>query len=270
MQRRLFLFVLLSALFFQNAKAQNSIREITSFQQVNPVLRQEAVVVLDLDNTTMEPVQTLGSDQAFSYWVQKLKSHGLSDEQAVAESLKAMTPIQPYSEVKAVEGFVPQWIQNLQQRRVVVFALTARPSAWAAGTLGQLKSLNVDFSRTAPFPQSTNQGVSFKYGTYQRGIIFLNPGAPKGEALLEFLNSARLSQRPIIFVDDKIRNVQSVAQSLDQAGLRHIEFRYGAADPRVRAFNPQVLEVQFKYFRQRHIFLSDLEALRIIYPVSQR
>lgn len=43
-------------------------------------------------------------------------------------------------------------------------------------------------------------------------------------------------------------------------GLPHIEFRYGAADPKVRAFDPLLAEFEWSYFLRYGIFLSDPKA----------
>lgn len=233
------------------------VREVTSIRQVLPAIRPQTLVIFDLDNTLMEPVQTLGSDQFFSYLVRQGTQSGLSEPVAKEKAIQISAAIQPLSKVRPVEPLMPLLIQQMQRRGQRIFALTARPQPWAPGTLRQVASIGVDFRTTAPDPQVSSGGEMIN------GVFFLKNGVDKGPALIAFLKQLNLRPSHVIFVDDKVNNVDSVSKALGQANIPHIAFRYGAADGRVKSFDPAIAEIQLNYFRQYRRFLSDEQAERL-------
>jgi hypothetical protein len=46
----------------------------------------------------------------------------------------------------------------------------------------------------------------------------------------------------------------------------HYEFRYGAADHKVKSFHERMAELQLEYFEDRGVLLTDEEAMRILFP----
>ncbi len=160
--------ILVAAIFLPQAKAAEPvIKEITSMRQMLPALEPESVVIFDLDNTTMEAVQTLGTDQFFTFLVHKGLADGLNEQGAKDRALEQSGVVQPISRVRAVEDTTPAFIDDLQVAGHSVFALTARPFAWALGTTAQVASLGIDFSLTAPAPQ-----IDLREGQIRRGFSF--------------------------------------------------------------------------------------------------
>ena len=70
-----------------------------------------------------------------------------------------------------------------------------------------------------------------------------------------------LKPRSIRLVDDKIRNVTAVGEEMDKYKIPFTGYRYGAADGRVKAFNPKIAEKQLEHFNKTGYLLSDKEAL---------
>lgn len=230
-------------------QAFGEIREIKSMREMVPHIEAGAVIIFDLDNTTLRPTQTLGSDQFFRYLRDQAISKGASQADAIALTLEAVTPVQPRSPVVAAEEGTPALIGRLQELGFRVFALTARPEAWALATLRQLASIGVDFSATAP------NDVDL-YG----GVHFQRPGRNKGQDLLEIL--ARLEDRPtkVIFVDDRLSNVESVEAALNTTSIPHESLRYGFLDEWVSAFDSTIADLEWKVFQASRRFMSDEEA----------
>ena len=253
-----FLFTLLLVLSSQLASAE--VREIKSMAEVVPHINSRTFLVFDLDNTVLEPVQMLGSDQNFGYWVEQGMKRGLTKEQATDRAIQMASIVQPHSRVRAVEGRTPRFIATLQRTGLPVIALTARPGSWARGTLAQVASLNVDFRLAAPMLRNSR----LKNGDFINGVYFLTKGSDKGQALIEFMNEAGLKPERILFVDDKLHNVEAVERALEKTPLEHISFRYGAADPRVAAFNPVIAEIQWREYLKTGRFLSDEEATDLV------
>lgn len=239
-------------LFLSLAAANARTVDLKYMSEALQTVDAETVVIFDLDNTVLQAVQTLGTDQFFSFLVQTAESQGITGEAAKEWALDRATPIQPVTRVEAVEATTPMLIDRLQRRGITVFALTARPTAWSEGTIRQVQSLGVDFRITSPALENAIPGA----GTSQNGVIFLAKGANKGEALLAFLKH---TPKKILFIDDKLSNVQSVETALNKTQIEHLTVRYGAADARVAAFDPAVAMCEWQAFEERGEFLSDAE-----------
>ena len=253
-----FLFTLLIVLSSSFASAR--VVEIKSMAEVVPHINSRTFLVFDLDNTVLEPVQMLGSDQNFSFWVEQGLKRGLTNEQAKDRAIQLASFVQPYSNVRSVKGRTPRFIATIQRTGLPVIALTARPGNWARGTLSQVASLNIDFRVAAPKLQNNR----LKNGDFLNGVYFLAKGSDKGQALIEFMKEAGLNPERILFIDDKAHNVEAVERALEKTPLEHISFRYGAADPRVAAFNPVIAEIQWREYLKTGRFLSDEEAADLI------
>lgn len=213
----------------------------------------DTVVAFDLDNTVLQAAQTLGTDQFFGFLVKKAAELGLEGDAAIEWALREATPIQPVTKVQAVEQRTPALIADLQERGITVFALTARPAIWTKGTLRQVRSLGVNFKVTAPeFAYDTASGY------VEDGVIFLARGANKGRALVSLLKE---HPKRIIFIDDKLSNVQSVESALSTTSIEHLSVRYGGADARVRAFNEDVAMCEWAEFKATGRFLRDEDCI---------
>lgn len=231
---------LLTGLFIaQVASAQ--IVEISQMNDILPSIDSETWVVFDLDNTVMEPAQTLGTDQWYDYMVKKLGS----DEPALA----VWSRVQDRTQMIPVEPTTPDLIKNLQQEHIRVFALTARPKDSIPTTITQLKSIGVEFER----------------------VVAVGPGANKGEVLSLEIQKASVMPAKVVFVDDKAKHVRNVDVALSKLPeIEHLEFRYGAADSRVRSFNKEIADLQLDRFETSDVIISDQEALAEIESSAPR
>lgn len=239
------------------------IREAKSMTDILSSLDHNTALVFDLDNTVMEPVQTLGSDQFFGFLLKKAQNQGLEKSRALACALKNATLVQPVSQVRPVEKLTPYLISYLQNQGIPMVGLTARPLDWKENTLKQLDSVAVDFTRTPFFPSDTPVGPTHA-GLYYHGVIFMDKEGDKGEYLVSFLKQAGSNVTNVIFVDDKIGNVQSIENALNKTNLNHVSFRYGAADPEVQSFRADIAGLEWNYFLQSGNFLNDTSAEEII------
>ena len=235
-------------------------------REVAPAISQNTLVVFDLDNTVIEAGQTLGSDQFFGYLVEKGKAQGLDDKAAVNCALFNASFIQPFTPSIPVEVDTPRFIRTLQANGISVIALTARPFEWAKGTLSQLYSVGVDFRRSSVTSDAI-QDPNFT-ARFLNGVLFMKSGQDKGVALSNFMARAHHPFKNVVFIDDKLKNVQNVDAAfnaaMNTAVIPHIEFRYGAADARVKAFNPKIADIEWAYFLKYGMILSDLSALNLL------
>lgn len=246
------------ALFLLFALRANALTaEITHMHQILPAIVPGTLVIFDIDNTILQPVQTLGSDQWFSCEVKKLVAGGSTEPDAVDRVIPLWMQIQTRSAVMAVESNTPQIIRELQARRYPVMTLTARDARLAVVTTSQLKSVGVGLVPIANGPIRVGGDPST---LVTGGIVFAGPKNVKGEVLKSFLMERNLHPKRIVFVDDKPHHVESVGKALAGTGIAYYGFRYGAADAQVKAYNPQIAAIQLKAFLATGKLISDQQA----------
>ena len=210
--------------------ARAELREIRTMADIVPAIDTSTLVVFDIDNTLLEPVGSLGSDQWYYYMVKAVGEDKANE---------AWTKTLPTVKVKPVEPLTPDLIRAQQKRGVKVMALTARGPEDAATTFAQLKAIGVDLTATAPVSKDVKTEDK---GLYSKGVFFQGEGPSKGETLVAFLKKTGLKPKRVVFADDKPKNAQSVEQAVREAGFPVYSFRYGATDAKVKFFNDLTAE----------------------------
>lgn len=214
----------------------SEVREIKSMKEILKEVDSQTLLVFDLDNTLMEPVQSLGSDQWYYYIIKKYKeADKLNDQEAYDKSDKVWNQTQWLIEVKAVEAITPEIIRNFQKRKIKMMGLTARTYDLSDITLKQLASVGIHLGQSV-----SSQNLEFKLvdtAHFVDGIVFQGEHNSKGEVFVEFLKRVNLRPKKVVFVDDKQKHVNSMEKALGEAKIKYVGFRYGATDERVQRFN---------------------------------
>jgi len=220
-----------------SAPIRAEIVQITSIHQIVPSLVPGSLVAFDLDNTVMMPPQTLGTDQWFDHLVQANLAQGYDSALAVTEAVRTWISVQKVTRMLPVERTTPSLIHQLQAEGYLVIALTARPPELHDVTVRQLASIGVRFQQ----------------------VLSIGPTQSKGDAMKTFLATATSRISRVIFIDDKQKHVDTVNSSLNSLGgaILHTEYRYGATDNKVRAYNANVAECEWKIFEQTQTLVSD-------------
>lgn len=226
------------ALLLPACAARADVREIKSMAEIASEIRPTTFLVFDLDNTLIEPVGNVGSDQWYDYLLKAYARDGLDAASAEKKAGETWTRMLSAVKVKPVEDLTPILIHAQQERGIKILALTARGPEDARATFGQLRAIGVDLEASAPAKEDlTTAGKGF----YTRGVLFAGDG-DKGTALTGFLKQLGLAPTRVVFVDDKPRHVKNVDAALAAAKIPCIAYRYGAADEKVRAFNEVMSE----------------------------
>ncbi len=233
------------ALLLLAVSARAEVREIKSMAEIIPSLDTSTLLVFDIDNTLVEPVGQLGSDQWYYYLVKAIArddaslSADAAEEKAGAVWTRTLSTVK----VKAVEALSPDLIRAQQKRGLKVMALTARSTDDAPATFAQLEAIGVDMAESAPYTKDLTTGNK---GLYTRGVFFQGEGPSKGATLAAFLKTIGLAPKKVVFADDKAKHTKSVNEALTAAGIPVIAFRYGATDAKVAAFNDFMAEAATK------------------------
>lgn len=215
------------------------------------------MVILDIDNTLIEPAQSLGSDQWAWDRVSTLCKQGLIQQDAIQQTSNEWYVVHLLTKVKTLESNTAEVIDALQKQGYPVIALTTRRPRYMEITFRELKDVNINF--TNDFINS----CKFTYNNmiYENGITFISIENRKGAALKELLQQMVHLPEKIIFVDDKLSHVKDVEETCAQLNIDFVGVRYGAADAHVASYNSRIAEKQLSLFNQ---ILSDDEALLLL------
>jgi hypothetical protein len=169
-----------------------------------------------------------------------------------------------------VNSEMPELIEKLWAKNVKAVVLTALsmkpvdsvpdPMVWRVETL---RSLGYDFEKF--WPQLANK--RFKQfdceypPAYSSGVICCG-GTSKGASLTAFLKYARAKPSKIVFVDDKIENLEDVKNTCKSLAIDFVGIEYHGAknvESKVQ-FSEKVLEYQLATLKEKKIWVSDVEA----------
>ena len=226
--------------------SSSAIVETKDISDVLRYVKPNTLVLFDIDNTLIEPLQTLGSDQWFSWRIQYYAKKGYDPSQAVDLALMDWIPLVCLTEVKAVEPQAPNLVRRLQEEGFVVMGLTTRSTILRARTFQQLASAGIQLARTAPSKEEVVFLNPYEV-IYKNGILFTS-GTDKGRALFTFLAAIKEKDpQEVLFINDKRSNLEEVQQACKERGVPFIGLRYGYLDDKVRKFSEEAAEEQFRH-----------------------
>ena len=198
-----FLFYSLFLLVFMKAPYAHEFKRISRLSQVSDPDLDGTIVVLDLDETLIEPVGFLGSKIWYYEYFNHVRQQTQSPEgKSHAIAMRVWNRVQSHLQMKLVDPSAIEWIQKRQQRRTPVIALTARRPELRRVTMEQLERLGLFFHPL------------YKLSSIESGVHFVGEFKPKGEALLQLIQENSINVKRVIFVDDSINNQVSVSESL--------------------------------------------------------
>lgn len=231
--------------------------ETKHFKEILNYVEANTLVLLDIDDTLMIPVQTLGTD----VWFQARLKHyrtTLDSETALDKTLAEWEAIRHLTDMKIVEEGTETIVRKLQRKNTIVMGLTTQGLALTTRTINQLKNLDIDLALTSPSEEdfyfiNGREGV-----LYRKGILF-TAGTSKGDALLTLLDKMAYQPKSIVFINDKASHLLDVEASAQSRNIKFTGLRYSYSDERVAQYNPEVAETQWKNSTLGQI-LSDEEA----------
>lgn len=261
---RIIQFTLISIISFFTCLS-GKIVETKNFCEIEQYLSDNTILILDIDDTLLIPVQMLGNDAWFCYRLQGYLSAGLAKPLALDKALAEWEAIRHLTKVKIVEEGTQSIIDKLQVKKVTIMGLTTQGLALATRTIHQLNTLGIDLSKTSPSQQDhyfmNQEGVLFR-----EGILFTS-GSPKGPALLKFFDIIGFSPKRIVFINDKATHLQDVEASAEQKGIDFIGLRYSFSDQRIANFRKEIADIQWNNSTFSHL-LSDQEAEDLLKPMA--
>jgi hypothetical protein len=230
--------VLFFFLFFLSSTVLPIIIESDQISEIQKHLihDKKSLVIFDLDNVIGAVDSYIGTDQWFYHMVNKHTDSGLTSEQAVCHVLPTYCSIQFSIPLALIEKDTPKFIKKLQEKKIPTICLTTRSYYLADRTLEQLNGVGISFLKN-----NLEKTISFTLPApclYKNGILFSGRNN-KGDVLLTFLKSLNISPDKVIFIDDKLKNLEVVENALKTRKIDFVGIRYSKCDELVKNFEPK-------------------------------
>lgn len=201
------------------------------------------VVIFDLDNTLLRAELVMARDECFDARLKQELATGLAIKPACDKVLPAYFEAMQVTPVSLVDENSVVMIKELQERGIVVIALTARsPHVLEECTLRQLESVGINFRITSPtHEKDLNFAELTDRADFKGGVIFCGCN-DKGKVLERFFNETGLHPDQIIFADDKEKNLSAVEREANELSIPCVCIRYSKLDQAIQGFDLTQLE----------------------------
>lgn len=253
---------LVFCLCFQIAILDAKIIEAPHFHHLSEHVDDEALVLLDIDDTLLIPPQMLGCDEWFQHRLNVHMGSGLDQRLALQNALMEWEAVRHITEMEIVELGSDQIVKELQEKSVCLMGLTTQGLTLASRTVHQLNRYQINLSLTAPSQDHHFFSVGSSGVLYANGILFTS-GTCKGKAIFQLCDAIGYHPKKIVFINDKASHLAEIEREAHARNVEFVGLRYGYSDARKKAFRPEIAEYQFANSSFVKI-LSDEEAMKKI------
>lgn len=234
----------------------------------------DTLVIFDVDDVLMYPEDKILRSQnadACKVLVKQLKQRVGKDKIQDITSIILLA-----RKNKPVDPKMIKLIDTLQKNNIKVLALTN----CATGKFGlipntenwrisELKSHGYYFYKSWPDLKDINLKLVMKDSNdaspvYKEGVLFVDQTGEKGAVLDAFLTSIKITPKRIVFIDDKSKNLVSVAEFAKQNNIEFIGIEYTKALEEKEALNKNIAQLQFEVLEKEKKWISDTEADKLL------
>lgn len=224
-----------------------NIYKIDSIDEISNSHPVKTLYLFDIDDTLFDSKYMLGTKAWRRYIVEATKE----DYSRNWHDFFSLFVAQHFP-MQTVESHTSAFVKGLQAKDYVVSGLTSRErNKWYetpaedvdAMTVKQLLSVDIELENGSLkniYPSLTENSE------YYKGVFFANM-EPKGNYLKKLLENASSLPEKVIFVDDKLSQVESVAAALEEMGIDHEVYWYCAIESRGVKFDPLIANIQLYY-----------------------
>lgn len=204
------------------------------------------ILVLDIDNTLIKTTTFLGSDQWYSWQSHLIRS---KHHTAIAKNQQQLNQIinhmYSYLNYELCENETPKLLSKFRKNNFEIILLTARGEHGHQHLINCLKELDISKHLNNTFSSFENLE-----GVFKDGIIYCN-GGHKGDILMNFFERNNYYPGQILFIDDKLKNLNHVQESLPQTQI----FLYTNQLDNIKLFNEshkeEVIQEYYTYLKKK-------------------
>lgn len=269
--------LLLLAQCFSNIANAEIVRapDIKVIEKLLSEIDADTLVIFDVADVLLTSKDQILKAQNKKY-KKKLKSN-LGQSMSKSEAQVLYSIINKERKNGPVDPKMPHLISNLQSKGVKVLGLTncftgklGNIESLEDWRLDELKRAKYDFEKSWELTESKtfeNLESSNKEAlppVFKKGVIFASR-VPKGKVLEVFLDYTKFKPKKIIFVDNKMKNIESVQSFANAHNISFIGIEYTAViDAKVKPLNKKRADFQFETLKKEKKWLSDDEADKAI------
>lgn len=247
--------ILLTLISLISLSAGAKIIELQSMNDLQVTTwNEKTLVVFDIDNTLLRQDSMIGTHQWGDYMKERAMRAGVPEGEAKQYQYRVFGQLQDKLNVVPVENEVLALLKLIETKNIKHFALTARSAILKDVTAKQVETLKHNFSKNFPVQ---NDLTKIEKHLHQ-GIIF-SGDVPKGELLKTIVENSPNEFDHIVFVDDKLYNLESIEESFANNPIKLESFRYGAADMFVNNFNPIIADLQYSFIQESRELVTEDE-----------
>jgi hypothetical protein len=211
-------------------------------EQAKALPVKSTLVVFDIDDTLLTATEFFGSDKWYDWQRGRaLSPNGqpLAIDEADKVSCLFDTLGMTY-EIATNRPTQENMAALVKQVDNDLLILTARSGAYRAATKRELANNGLSFSDKTLGAADMGYHYDFTHGgrtatiSYVDGV-FMVQGMDKGVLLLDLLERTERDYEAVVFVDDKTRNINNMANALQEAGIDFYGFHYTKIDKTVSA-----------------------------------
>jgi FMN phosphatase YigB (HAD superfamily) len=244
MKKILLLFL---TLISQNTQVFSEIYTSSKITEVKNLFHQDDLwILIDLDNCLFESKQALGHVLWYYDLLDEKLQEGMSKEDAIALLYPEWIKTQAVCPIKPLETCFISLIKELQSKGAIVMGLTHRLPSVAKASIKQVASLGIDFSNSSAWHEEFSPKASYPT-LYSQGIIFVNDNNCKGEVFSSFLDHVQLKPRNVLFIDDKLENVEAVEKVLQEMDINYTGIHYTAYKESPPVYFRELADFQYQF-----------------------
>ncbi len=238
-------------------KSYGQFFETRDISSLLPMVDKQTLVIFDIDNIIFRTKTLFGSPE----WAKQLINQEMSKGTSREASSKKLYPIwmkaQKYADIVLLDKQILPVLKAVQKKAYGFIGLTSRQPAAAEITEWQLNKFDIDFSRSSFSLFSFIS--SFKHPTlYRQGILFSSEFYEKGAVFSSWMEQikSQINKKnaitKIIVIDNKEKNLQSMADAAEALGLEFVGLKYSAIEPFKKKVDPALIE------KEKEILMNNL------------
>lgn len=248
---------LLFILFFFASPLFAIVHEIDSFINISDVSTksgEEQLILLDVDYVITVPMSHVlrpCGQHYITHFLNRFNHNEGLKNQIINGLLKTRKDV-------LVEPYFTEWVKKSASGKNHILAITSFPVSESVPDVAnekvrydQLASLGIDFKAYA---LAANKKCD-KFDLYN-GILFAKNGQ-KGEALSQFLQHIKIAPQRIVFIDDRLDNLQDVERFCAIRGIPFVGYWYHGAEKLPCQLEKIIYQSQFNYLEKYHIWLEE-------------
>ncbi|MBN8827972.1 MAG: DUF2608 domain-containing protein [Sphingobacteriia bacterium] len=233
------------------------VKEIYSFKEANFDLPKNTLVIFDVDETLIQPLDSYlineHTKQGKEFRSNLIKSHPEVRDWDYLVSIILRDAKRPL-----IEPYVIDIINSLKNIKFI--ALTGMNTG-RLGMYSELAEWRYEHLKSLGFQGSFADKV-IKFNADNRSPIFFKgilatDLTPKGPVLIKFLKEIDYYPKAIVMFDDDLEHLNSVSDACKKLGINFMAYYYKGA--KSKAWNQNIINYQTEYLLKHKGWLSDDE-----------